>query len=112
MVCDPAIPAAESTVTVDTNRNGNTAFDLTVKHLAQPQRVDPNATVYVVWARGNESSQASQNMGALKVDDNLNGSYSGVTAMREFELFVTAEPSSAASSPTGRTLVHGNVVTK
>ncbi len=35
------IPAAESTVKVGTNENGNTTFDLTVKHLALPQRVDP-----------------------------------------------------------------------
>ena len=103
------IPAAESTVKVGTNENGNTTFDLTVKHLALPQRVDPAATVYVVWLRGDDSAARSQNMGALKVDDALNGSYSGVTPLREFELFVTAEASASGTMPSGPALLHTNV---
>lgn len=109
MVNDGSIPAAESTVTVGKSANGNTTFDLEVKHLAQPARVDPSATVYVVWLRGNDASRSSQNMGALKVDQDLNGSYSGVTPLREFELFVTVEPTATVTSPTGRSLLYRTV---
>jgi hypothetical protein len=112
MVSNSTIPAAESTVKVDTNENGNTTFELTVKHLALPQRVDPKATVYVVWLRGRDSAVRAQNMGALKVDDNLNGSYSGITPLRDFELFVTAEASVTGTSPTGQALLHTNVSAK
>lgn len=76
-----------------------------MKHLAHPGRVDPNATVYVVWLRGTDTSVASQNMGALKVDEDLNGSYSGITPLRDFELFVTAEATSSGPSPIGKTLL-------
>lgn len=112
MVSSGDIPAAESTVKIGTNDNGNTTFDVTVKHLALPARVDPNATVYVVWLRGTETSVRSQNMGALKVNDDLDGSYSGVTPLREFELFITAEPSAAGSSPTGKALLYTTIAAK
>lgn len=100
------IPAAASTVKTGINDNGNTTFELTVEHLALPERVDPAATVYVVWTRGRESGAAVQNMGALIVDDNLNGSFSGVTPLKEFELFVTAEPTLSNTSPTGKALLY------
>lgn len=103
------IPAATSVVKMGTNDNGNTTFDLTVKHLAPPERVNPDASVFVVWTRGRESGARVQNMGALIVDDNLNGSYSGVTPLKEFELFVTAEPTLSNSSPTGKALLYTNL---
>ena len=112
LISNSTIPAAESSVKVGTGDNGNTTFELTVKHLALPQRVDPRATVYVVWLRGRDTAVRAQNMGALKVDDNLNGSYSGVTPLRDFELFVTAEASVTGTSPTGVALLHTNVSAK
>lgn len=106
------IPAAEATVAIGTNSNGNTTFDLEVSHLALPSRVDPGATVYVVWLRGGDSAAQAQNMGALKVDKNLDGSYSGVTALRDFDLFVTVEPSAVAVSPTGKSLLYRAITAK
>lgn len=106
------IPAAEATVEIGTSSNGNTTFDLTVWHLALPSRVDPSATVYVVWLRSGESALLVQNMGALKVDDDLDGSFSGVTPLRDFELFVTAEPSATGVSPTGKPLLYTTIAAK
>lgn len=106
------IPAAEATVAIGTNDNGNTTFDLAVRHLALPSRVDPKANTYVVWLRGGDSSARTQNMGALKVDSDLNGSYSGVTPLRDFDLFVTVEPSPTATTPTGKSLLYRAVTAK
>lgn len=106
------IPAAQSSVKVSTSDNGNTRIDLEVKHLAPPERVNPGATVYVVWARGNEAGARSQNLGALKVDDNLNGTITAVTPLRSFELYITAEPSQMTAIPTGSTLLYTTVETK
>jgi hypothetical protein len=105
------IPAAQGTVTVSATDNGNTKIDLVVEHLASPQRVNPDATVYVVWARGNESGAQPQNLGALKVDDNLKGSISAVTPLRSFELYITAEPSQMGT-PTGKSLLYTTVAMK
>ncbi len=103
------IPAATSTVKLGTNDNGNTTFELKVEHLAPPERVNAGATVYVVWTRGRNASASIQNMGSLIVDDNLNGSFSGVTPLKDFELFITAEPTLASTSPTGKALLYSTL---
>ena len=112
MTASPDVPAAEGRATVSTTDNGNTKIDLVVKHLAPPENVNPGATVFVVWARGSEKYADPQNLGALKVDSKLNGNISAATNLRSFDLFVTAEPSQATTSPTGRTLLQTNVVMK
>jgi len=106
------IPAAAATVKIGTNDNGNTTFDLVVEHLAPANRVDPAATVYVVWTRGRDSYAAAQNMGALIVDEDLDGKFAGVTPLREFELFITVEPTLSNTTPTGKVLLHTAVATK
>lgn len=107
-----AIPAAASTLKVATTDNGNTSFDLAVEHLAHPQKVDSAANVYVVWIRGLESNARVQNMGALTVNDDLNGSFAGVTPLKEFEIFVTAEPTQSNTTPTGKALLYTSVAPK
>jgi hypothetical protein len=104
------IPAAQSTVKVSTTDNGNTGIDLEVEHLAPPERVDPNATIYVVWVRGDNAEP--QNLGALKVDKDLKGSLAAVTPLRAFELYITAEPSQASTTPAGRKLLYTTVQMK
>jgi len=108
----PDIPAAQATAKVSATENGNTQIDLVVEHMASPERVDPGATVYVVWVRGNEAGAQPQNLGALKVDDKLKGSISAVTPLRSFDLYVTAEPSQLSSMPTGKTLLNTTVAMK
>jgi len=112
MTASPDVPGAEGRAKVSTTDNGNTKIELVVKHLAPPENVDPGATVYVVWARGSENYAEPQNLGALKVDSNLNGNISAATNLRSFDLFVTAEPSQSTTRPTGRMLLETNVVMK
>lgn len=98
------IPAAEGTVMTSMTKNNNTAVDVRVKHLAPPNKVEPGATTYVVWARP-EGTGEVLNLGALKVDDNLTGQLKTVTPYTGFELFITAEPTAQASSPQGDELL-------
>lgn len=112
MSSSPDIPAVQSKVKVGTTDNGNTSIQLEVEHLASPDRVSPEATVYVVWARGNETGAYPVNLGALTVDGNLKGSLVTVTPLRAFDLYVTAEPSQASTTPTGKTLLRTTVAMK
>jgi hypothetical protein len=112
LTSSPDIPAAQSTAKVSTTDNGNTKIDLVVEHLALPERVNPGATVYVVWARGDEAGAQPQNLGALKVDDKLNGNISAMTPLNTFELFITAEPSQVSTTPTGKKLLWTTVAMK
>ena len=55
--------------------------------------------MFVVWARGLAPWAEAQNLGALKVDKNLNGKLTAVTAMSSFDLFITCEQSQTVTVP-------------
>ena len=111
------VPAAEGTVKVGETANDNTSIALNVKHMAPPQRVITDATTYVVWLRPSAAvrspsgtdTKLAQNLGALRVDNNLNGSLDGVTPFRDFEIFITAEQSPTVTTPTGEPLLWTSV---
>jgi hypothetical protein len=104
MSASPAIPSAEADVKVAKASNDNTSIDLSVKHLALPEKLTPPENVYVVWVRSTKDAPA-QNIGALTVNQNLDGKLETVTALRHFDLFVTAEPSGQVQQPTGQPLL-------
>jgi hypothetical protein len=103
MNVSPTIPSTEGTVTYGKVNNDNTSIALTVKHLPHPKKLTPPANNYVVWLR--PQGAAAQNMGELNVDDNLNGTMNTVTAIKKFDLFVTAEANAQVSQPTGAQLL-------
>lgn len=101
------IPAAEGTVKAEPTKNGNTALDIEVRHLAPPGRLDAATTTYVVWVQA--PGEAAQNLGALRVDDGLRGRLRTVTPLRSFDLFITGEPGPTAAAPTGRPMLTARV---
>lgn len=98
------IPSVAGYVKFNVTKNDNTQITLTVKHLAQPEKLTPPASQYVVWTRAAKYEPA-QNMGALVVDKNLNGKLETVTPLRTFELFITAELSGQIQQPYGEPLL-------
>ena len=95
-----SVPAAQGNVETKTDRNGNTQVDIKVKHLAMPDRLEPGAKGYVVWLMS-EGQSAYQNIGALKVNQDLEGTYSTKVPYKAFKLIVTPERSMTAQEPTG-----------
>lgn len=103
MLNAPQTPAAQGTVVARPAENGNVKLTVEVKHLAPPERVSPTAKVYVVWVQ--PQSGPPQNVGGLRVDQNLSGRLETVTVHQSFEVYITAEEQPAATLPTGpRTL--------
>lgn len=102
-----SMPAAEGTLRCGKAPNDNTSIDLKVKHLANPDRLTPPASVYVVWLKTDKDA-APQNIGALEVDADLSGRLRTVTSYRRFELFVTGEAAGQAASPSGEPLLWAN----
>jgi hypothetical protein len=92
------VPASEGTVKATLGNNGNTNLSVRVKHLAPAFKVQPDATVYVVWIQ--QPGQSPQNMGALTLNNNLEGSLEAVTPYRRFTVTVTPEPSQQGDHPT------------
>ena len=106
------IPAAEGTVRLRNTNNGNVEIKLSVKHLATPGRIVPGANVFVVWVRGLAPGSESQNLGALRVDKNLSGKMTAVTAMPSFDLFITCEQTQTATVPAALELLPVNYTSK
>ena len=100
----PSMPASEGSARFSVSKNDNTLIDLRVKHLAHPEKLTPPASSYVVWIQANKDA-APQNVGALKVDSDLNGAITAETALHSFGLFVTAEGAGQVQTPTGAQLL-------
>jgi hypothetical protein len=91
-------PAAQGTVKTSVADNGNTALSVRVKHLAPPSKMGSDATVYVVWLQPGDA--AIQNMGAMTLNDDLEGRLDTVTPHQRFTLSVTPEPGAQGAQPT------------
>ena len=102
---DERIPAATGTVEAKTGPNGNMRIKVMVEHLAPPSRLRPGATTYVVWAKLGAQDAPPQNLGALRVNDNLSGSLETVTPFQVFSIFLSPEPSPSVQSPTAEPLM-------
>ena len=103
------VPAAKGTVKTEVSENGNTRVDLEVKHLANPRNISAQANTFVVWAAP-RTGESPQNLGALRVDENLRGTIETTTPLRNFQLFVTAESSPNVDSPSGDKLLWTDVM--
>jgi hypothetical protein len=93
-------PAAEAEIVAREGANDNTKLNISVKHLAEPNKILENAEQYIVWISP-EGSNVVQNVGALKVDDDLSARHETTIPYKNFRVFVTPETSQVASAPTG-----------
>ncbi len=89
---------AEGTVSAESGANGNTVIAVRVKHLAPAMSVSPEATVYVVWVR--PRGGPAQNVGAITLNTNLEGSMETTTPHHRFTVLVTPEPGPLVAQPT------------
>jgi len=92
------VPASQGTVEATAADNGNTNLSIRVSHLAPPQRMASGATVYVVWVRPRDSVQ--QNVGALTLNDKLEGRLETVTPHSRFLVSITPESDGMVAGPT------------
>jgi hypothetical protein len=89
---------------------GNGTFKVHVDHLGDPAKLNPSATVYVVWLMPKGKEDATiQNMGAIKVDDEFTGDLEFNSSFKAFEVTVTPEASADLAKPTGRDVLKTNV---
>lgn len=102
------LPAARGEAKVTPQKDGNTKLVVNVEHLASPEQAAPDATTYVVWVTP-QGGGSPQNMGALTVDKNLNGSLTTMVPFRDFDVKVTAEPSAHATQPTRHQVMEARV---
>jgi hypothetical protein len=105
-----AAPAAEGKVITDTDRNGNTGVEVQVKHMATPQSLTPPRQAYLVWVQ--PRGKDPELLGALRVNENLEGSLKAATPYKDFEILITAEDSVKPESPSSAVILKGSVARK
>lgn len=97
MLPTSSAPAAQGTVKATLGDNGNTKLSIRVKHLAHPQKVASDTTIYLVWIQPLDG--VIQNIGVLALNDKLEGSLDTMTPHRQFQLTVTPESSTQLAQP-------------
>jgi len=102
------IPSAKGEVKVAPEKNGNTRVKVEVEHLAQPSTVFEDAKTYVVWLRPQTGD--AQNVGVLKVGNDLKGELETRTGFKDFTVMVTAEASANVTTPSPHSIMNTQVV--
>lgn len=96
------VPSAEGKVTVKTDNNKNYNIKLKVEHLAEPSRLTPSHSTYVVWMKTRENG--TRNIGHLNVSSGmlsskLKASMETVSPHKPTGFFITAEDAPDSSYP-------------
>jgi hypothetical protein len=100
-------PAADAQLTVQKDDNGNVKVKIHFYHLAKPDSLTPAKDAYVVWIEPN--GQPPQNMGAVKVNDNLESEFQTRTPFKVFKVYVTAEEGPKVTTPSSDHILEANV---
>ncbi len=108
--CSPKIPFATSTVVptadgsvkVTRDNNNNYSIDINIKHLADPKRLVPAKTMYIVWAETQQNG--TRNIGRLNtssglLSSTLKSSLKTVTPYKPTMIFITAENEAGVEYP-------------
>jgi hypothetical protein len=104
------VPFAKGTIDATFQKGGNGKFLLKVEHLGPPAKLNPSATVYVVWIkpRGKDDAKLT-NVGALKVNDDYSGELEFMTPFEAFDVTVTPEKAADVTDPEGRDILKATV---
>lgn len=90
------LPAADATVEVKKDKNGNYAIDLETENMASPQRLQPQKNTYVVWVENDQNEV--KNIGRLDINK-LKGSLKTVVPNKPSRIFITAEDNATTDYP-------------
>src|SRR5262245_57589178 len=101
-------PAAEGKVKVKAEKSGNTRVKVEVAHLAPPATVFEEASMYVVWLKPQTGD--AQNVGVLRLGNDLKGELETRTAFKDFSVIVTAERDANVTIPSPHSVMNTQVV--
>ena len=107
LTSSPTVPAASGKVEVKKDKNGNNELTIKAEHLAQPGRLTPPATTYVVWFQERNGDPMSQ--GELRVRKDLGGEFKATTHLSNFDVLITAEGDPTTKSPSGQVVLTAKV---
>ena len=98
------VPAAEAVLQVDKNKSDNYEVDLEVTNLADPGRLTPSRSNYVVWMV--TEKHGTINIGNLRVSKKNKASLETVTPYKPIRIFITAEDTPKAVLPSTQVVLN------
>jgi hypothetical protein len=101
------VPSASGKVVVKEDNNGNRKVKVQVSHLADPERLNPVRSGYMVWLE--PKGKDPEPLGMLKVDKDLKGEIEGTTPYKSFSVFVTAEENPKPERPEGTEILRADL---
>ena len=98
----PVVPAAEGSVKIKKDKNNNYSLDISVRNLAEPQRLNPPRDTYVVWIETDRDG--TKNIGQIKsssglFSSKLKASLEAVTSFKPNRIFITGENDASVTFP-------------
>jgi len=105
------VPAAEGSVKIKKDNNNNYSIDLNVIRLADPKRLEPSKSTYVVWIETAENG--SKNIGSLNTSSSLfsktlKSSLKTVSPFKPVSVFITAEDNTSIQYPGSQVVLRTN----
>ena len=91
------VPAATGYVKITTDRNDNNTIKISIKNLAEIERLDPAFKTYVVWMVTDR--ETTVNIGRINSSNRLNVSFDAVSSYKPIKVFITAEENESAQYP-------------
>jgi hypothetical protein len=96
------VPAAEGTVKVKKDNNKNYDIKIELTNLAQPDRLQPSRSMYIVWMESDENT--AKNLGKINsshgfMSGKLKASFETVSNLKPTRIFITAEDDEATTYP-------------
>lgn len=83
------IPAARGDVAVKQDKNNNYNITVKISYLAEPERLTPPKTTYVVWMVSENNNTV--NLGQIIGTSKLHVTFETVSSFKPVQIFVTAE---------------------
>mgnify|MGYP001549232196 CR=1 FL=1 len=105
------VPAARGDVKVKKDNNNNYNIQISVNNLAEPKRLQPSKTAYVVWMATDDN--VTKNIGQINsstgfLSSKLKASFETVSSVKPTKIFLTAEDDASIQYPSGQTVMTTN----
>lgn len=96
------VPAARGDVKVKKDKNNNYNIQVSLSNLAEPKRLEPSKSTYVVWME--TSDNATKNIGQINsstgfLSNRLKASFETVSSVKPTKIFLTAEDDASTQYP-------------
>ncbi|MGZ5135728.1 MAG: hypothetical protein ACXWCG_11280 [Flavitalea sp.] len=98
------VPAAQGNVKVKKDNNNNYHLKIELENLADPSRLQPARTTYVIWMETDEN--VTKNIGQINsstgfLSGKRKASFETVSAVKPTKIYLTAEDDAAIQYPQG-----------